>query len=310
MEENLIFIISQPRSGSTYLQNLLSNNPFVNTVSEPWVLLNFVSILKPDLYKAVFDEELTQKALKEYIVSLPDNYFDETFKKFILKLYEPLLKEFLFFVDKTPRYWEIADELVALFPNAKVLVIFRNPVDVVNSMIRTWDLNTLNALNQFKRDLIIAPSKLHEFVKRNKENTNVRSIRYEDLAANTKKEITALYQWLQIPYDDEILKTELNKKFRGTFGDPFQNSKVDYVKEKHESKNKTISSTLREFSQGYSYYLSDGFLNDLGYMKDMPKRKKTMAFRYYMCLKPDNNNVPSESLKRKLIRKILGNFYS
>lgn len=309
-EEKLIFIISQPRSGSTYLQNLLSNNTRVNTTSEPWLLLNFVSIIKPDIYKAQFDEELTQMAIEEYSKSLPNNYLNKTFKKFILDLYEPLAKGFDFFIDKTPRYWEVADELVTLFPNAKVVVIVRNPIDVVNSIIRTWDLNSLNELNRFKRDLIIAPSKLLEFVKRNKDNPNVRSLRYEDLASNTRQETKALYEWLEIPFTDQVLQTELNSKFKGAFGDPYQNSNLDYVKEKHRSKTKAINNKLKEFLQGYAYYLNVDYLNYFGYSKDIYKARKTKAFSYYMTLKTNYNNDPNESFKRILLRKLLSYFYS
>lgn len=37
--ENLIFLISQPRAGSTMLQKVLGSHPEIHTVSEPWVAL-------------------------------------------------------------------------------------------------------------------------------------------------------------------------------------------------------------------------------------------------------------------------------
>ena len=58
LDRNLIFIVSQPRSGSTLLQNLLSNNTQVNTASEPWILLRLAPFFKPSLINATFDYKL------------------------------------------------------------------------------------------------------------------------------------------------------------------------------------------------------------------------------------------------------------
>ena len=38
--ENLIFIISQPRSGSTLLQRMLSGNKDIKTSAETWLMLH------------------------------------------------------------------------------------------------------------------------------------------------------------------------------------------------------------------------------------------------------------------------------
>ena len=90
-EENLIFIISLPRSGSTYLQSLLSNNKFINTCSEPWILLNYANQIKPSLLTCTFDNHLAVDALKNYQEKFPEIDFKDINKKFLLSLYAPLL---------------------------------------------------------------------------------------------------------------------------------------------------------------------------------------------------------------------------
>ena len=64
-EKKLIFIISQPRSGSTLLQSLLSNNDFVATTSEPWILIPFLSFLKGDT-KLNANFKLTKNAIIDF----------------------------------------------------------------------------------------------------------------------------------------------------------------------------------------------------------------------------------------------------
>ena len=98
-EENLIFIVSQPRSGSTYLQNLLSNNKQTNTCSEPWLLLNFLNFIKPSLVHTKTDNKLTIRALNNYLNAFPNFKFKEACKELILKLYEPMFKGYQFAID-------------------------------------------------------------------------------------------------------------------------------------------------------------------------------------------------------------------
>ncbi len=56
--DNLIFIVSQPRSGSTLLQGIISNNDYVNTTSEPWLLLPFLNLFDSSLVEAKYNQKL------------------------------------------------------------------------------------------------------------------------------------------------------------------------------------------------------------------------------------------------------------
>ena len=216
-EENLIFIISQPRSGSTYFQNLLSNNNVTNTNSEFWPLLKFANLFRQDLFEAKFDHNLANTAFDDYLKKYPNFPYDSEKKAFLLKLYEPLIEGFDFVIDKTPRYYEIIDDIARLFPNSKIIILKRNPIDVAKSMIFTWDLLTIKDLGKYYRDLIYAPKKLHLFSMENVDNPNIYTLKYEDLIDN-KLEIQKIYTWIGLPYNDEILNTEQNIKFKGIFG--------------------------------------------------------------------------------------------
>lgn len=264
-EQQLIFIVSQPRSGSTYLQNLLSNNDQVNTCSEPWILLNFINQIKPDAVETYCDNRLTKNAFLDYLAKFPEIRFTELQKELLLKLYAPLSLGFEKVIDKTPRYWEILDEILQLFPKSKIIILKRNPICVLRSIIKTWELKTLLELSKYKRDLLYAPVKIHEFVLKHKENENIYVLSYEELIMDEKRIIKYIYKWLDIRYSEEVHNTQINEKYKGLYGDPFQNSK-DYFEAKNKASNKKskLLSNINEFEQGYINFLSQEFLRDYG----------------------------------------------
>lgn len=57
-----MFLISQPRAGSTLLQRILGSHPDIHTVSEPWLMLQPLYALRPDGYRAEYNEHLARNA--------------------------------------------------------------------------------------------------------------------------------------------------------------------------------------------------------------------------------------------------------
>lgn len=295
-EEQLIFIVSQPRSGSTYLQNLLSNNDQVNTCSESWILLNLASFIKPKLIQSSFNQRFATLAFEEYLSKYPDLDFKEKLRSFVFDLYAPLAKDYDYIIDKAPRYWEIIDELLKWFPKSRVIVLKRNPVDVLTSIIKTWGYNTPEKLFWHKRDIMLAPMVIHKFSKKREQDDRVYTIKYEDLLKNKETEAKRLYQWLGISFSNDILDTRGNTKYKGTFGDPYQNA-IDGDKIRKESQNKELPQDLKDFITGYKHYLTPRFMEDYGgYTSDIGK--PTAIFRtfveYEECTKAIDENEMSD----------------
>lgn len=303
-EEQLIFIISQPRSGSTYLQNLLSNNAEVNTCSESWMLLNFANQIKPSLVQAKFDNTLAVGAFKEYLGKYPNLKFREEFHDFLLKLYSPMFDGYQFVVDKTPRYWEISPEITSLFPGSKVIVLHRNPIDVARSMIKTWGFTSFQELNIFRRDLLQAPQKLRSFSLANKENKNVYNLSYEELISDTPAEVQKIYNWIGIPYDASVLDTQKNDKYKGGYGDPFQNSESNYKTVKARTDKKSINKDFKDFLSGYANYLGEDIQNEYDGFQDVTI-KQTTAFNYFMHLGEASTNAKRRNNSIWLLKKYL-----
>ena len=128
-ESKLIFIISQPRSGSTLLQALLSNHAQIDTVSEPWLLLPLLSIYKPSLIQAKYDYDLALDAFFDFQDKAGGkDKFKEEYKSLLLNQYAKILTaKNNFVIDKTPRYYEIFDVIYDFFPKAKFIILKTTP---------------------------------------------------------------------------------------------------------------------------------------------------------------------------------------
>ena len=289
-EENLIFIVSQPRAGSTYLQNLLSNNKETNTCSEPWILLNHLNTIKPSLVRTKTDHFLARGAFNNYSKNFPSLDYDRVFKEYLLRLYEPILHNYTFVLDKTPRYWEILDEIIKLFPKSKIIVLHRNPLEIAKSLIKTWDLSTFKELNLFRRDLLLAPKRLNDFCKKQSENPNIYSIHYKDLLLNTENEMKDIYKWCGLKYSEEVMNVNSNQKYKGEYGDPLQNTLTGYSEAKEMVDKNELKKEFVSFLQGYANFLGQDFLNEYGnYQLEGIEIRKTLAFDYFLHLGEDND---------------------
>lgn len=289
-EEQLIFIASQPRAGSTYLQNVLSNNTQTNTVSEPWLMLALAPLFKPSLVKqSSYDHRAAMEALQLYQHKYDVN-MSEHVKQVALNMYAPLAKNYEFIIDKTPRYWEILDELVSLFPKSKIIVLKRNPLDVVTSMVQTWDIKTLEQLNYFRKDLLEAPKVIDDFLEKHKDNTNIIVASYQQLINDKTSTVKSLYNQLGLIYNDEVLDTSTNEKYKGKYGDPYQNN---------ASKSKQpLSNVFEQFVTGYANYLGEDYFIEHNFTyKTM---KPTLVFDYFINLGAFRKKVGLFNLKREL----------
>ena len=75
----IVFIFSQPRSGSTILQKILSNNNQIHADGETWLLLPILQTFKKNWYRNESSEtNLSRKNIKK-LLSYYD--LDETYKK-------------------------------------------------------------------------------------------------------------------------------------------------------------------------------------------------------------------------------------
>jgi hypothetical protein len=221
---NLVFIISQPRAGSTLLQRVLGNHPQIFTVSEPWVMLHPVYALKKEGVTAEYDASLANWALEEFLRNAPEGrqLYIHAVREMALVLYGRLLglsgKDF--FLDKTPRYYFIIPELREIFPNGNFIILLRNPLAILSSVLQTWFNNQPQPLIQSKSytDLVDGPHYLLNGIKQLQGRATI--VHYEDLVRNPNCTVKHLCDQLGIPFSPEMITYGSYPPLIGSLGDP------------------------------------------------------------------------------------------
>lgn len=266
--ENLIFIVSQPRSGSTLLQKIISGHPNIATTGEPWILLQYVSFLKPSLINSEFNFAYSSEAFGRYLRKIQGFSFKDNLKNHILSVYEQGIGDARYFLDKTPRYYEIVDEIYDLFPSAKYLILKRNPLDVLSSIINSWNKKKHIELSEYYRDILVSPKKLHHFLDEHKNDTNVRSISYEDLLNSPEDVVQNIFSWLGIEYSEVYIKEFRKVRLDDKFGDQIGSNKYsELAQESLNSWQNLVKENKfwRNFFIGYAHSLEHKFLKSYGY---------------------------------------------
>jgi hypothetical protein len=281
-ESKLIFIVSQPRAGSTLLQKLLSNNPLVDTVSEPWLLLPLLSVYKPELIEARYNYKLAMEGFSDYLEKKGiAGKFRNELREMILGLYK-VQNGNQYFIDKTPRNYEILELIFGFFPNARFIVLKRNPFAALHSMLSIWSEGKIRykSIRVFYRDFLAAPFLIQDFCDKHQGKPNVQVVSYEKILSDPKSGVKEIYDWLEIPFDENVLEIGNNKKAAGLFGDDAQ--KTETLKEinsglKDSWKSQMNKKEFEVFFSLYSGFLGAEFLEKYGYGNEFIQPTGTQA---------------------------------
>jgi hypothetical protein len=199
----VLFLFSLPRSGSTLLQRLLAAQPEIATNSEGWLALPLLYALRPDGADAEYGHRAAAVAIEELCEQLPGGHAEylEATRDFLLRLYGSAAGERRYFLDKTPRYHLVADELVTLFPEAKPLFLWRNPLAVAASLIDSWNDGNWN-LDVHAIDLFDGVETLTGTY--SELGDRALSVRYEDLVQDPDRELARITDWLGLPRAEPV----------------------------------------------------------------------------------------------------------
>ncbi len=214
-----IFIFSITRSGSTVVQRVIAAHEGVATVSEPWLLLPYLYTLREGGVVAEYTHWLTVHALEDFCQQLPggvDDYRQEL-RKFVLRLYEKAAGDGArYFVDKSPPYYFIADDIMRLFPDGKFIFLWRNPLSIVASIIDTWHGGKLH-VTAHREDLFVGLPRLVATYVANR--STAYSVRFEDLVGGDPYSWEQLMTYLQIDFDPRSLRQFADVTLHGRMGD-------------------------------------------------------------------------------------------
>jgi len=288
--ENLIFLISQPRAGSTLLQRILGNHPEIHTQSEPWILLHPLHALKPESNHAVFESDYYAKALVNLIDKLPGGLV--RYREIISEAYQKVYNEILvthhkrYFLDKTPRYYYIIEEINEYYPKAKFIFLLRNPIAVLVSMINSWAKGRLHYLANHRNDLLLAPKMIINGAQ--KVLNNSISIKYEELLSEPELKIKQICSFLKIKPVEGLSNYGKADAAQWSFGD----QKNVYNKSKPDDAH--IQLWQDSLCDPQVWRLAHEYLNILG-----QETFKHLGYSYQENIEIINRNKPALNIEKQ-----------
>jgi tetratricopeptide (TPR) repeat protein len=185
-----IFILGQPRSGSTLIEQILSSHSAVEGTAELPYIPAIAQRFGTDYPKILAEVEPSALA------ALGEAYLADTRPH--RKLSRP------FFVDKKPGNWIHAGLIHLILPNAKIIDARRNPAATSLSVFKHYHRKSrprLAELARVYRDYVelmahfdsVLPGRIHRVI-------------YEEMVANPEAEVRKLLDHLGLPFEESCLR--------------------------------------------------------------------------------------------------------
>jgi len=198
---------------------MLATNDNIATTAEPWILLPFWGMREPMQGRAIYAHQTAANAINDFISNMPhgEKIFHRAAAAYAKHMYDGAANGKRYFLDKTPRYYLLLPILERLFPDAKIILLVRNPLAVLASICKTFYKGRF-IWSDYWVDWNDGHARLAEAAQTPAENKIV--VRYEELVSHPAKVIRNLCDWIDIPYDDRMIHKYRSNALHGRMGDP------------------------------------------------------------------------------------------
>jgi hypothetical protein len=186
-------------------------------------------------------------------------------RRFVLRLYEKAAGEGpRYFLDKSPPYCLIAEEIMRLFPEGKFVFLWRNPLSVVASIVETWGPWHPTILSH---DLFTGLPRLVAAFEANRARAH--SVCFEQLVNGDEEPWQAMMGYLGIDFEPGALRNFSTVQLNGRMGDPTGRMLYSSLSSEPEQKWKStlINPLRKEWCRRYLRFLGDQRLAVMGYDK-------------------------------------------
>jgi hypothetical protein len=157
------------------------------------------------------------RAIEDFLLLVPggrERYLAEL-RRLALALYAEAAGGHRYFLDKTPRYHLVAGEIMELFPHARFVFLWRQPLAVAASMIESFGRGRWN-LHKYWIDLFDGLANLLSAY--DPGDPRALALRYEDLIADPAAQVERVHAFLGLA--PEALEASLaGTALRGRMGD-------------------------------------------------------------------------------------------
>lgn len=207
------FLVGFPRSGTTLLDQILDSHPKLRTLDE-----------KP-AFEAVRDKiQAMPKGFPGALADLSGEKIQE-----LRKIYFAKVEEFLeprpgaILIDKLPLNIINAGPIQRLFPQTKFILAIRHPLDVcLSCFMQNFRINSAMANFLTMEDTANVYMRVMDIWKQYTQvlPLNYQVVRYEDLVSDFEGETRKLLDFLEVEWDDGVLKYNEHALNRGKIDTP------------------------------------------------------------------------------------------
>lgn len=289
IEDNIIFLLCVPRSGSSLTTTILQNHSKVFATQEMWLLMSLY-----DLQNSRSAHGGSAIINRFYNGVVPKELFHDACRSFANEIYSGFLQRCggEVVVDKSPRYYYILEFLDALYPASKRIWLIRNPLAVMASYKKLHYSKDRSL--QLQRDLVsptfnlrLADITVGYFRYANyfsKGNSYSYRLTYEKLIQHPREEIEKLCTFLSISYEEGIEKYgDFLDKPKGTMfksmgvGDP---NLFEHNQPHTKSLNLWKNILTKEEVETYCNILGANIFHTLGYSDVLLEAEKWTGTKY------------------------------
>jgi Sulfotransferase family len=213
MQPGPLFVVGMWRSGTSLLYALLNQHPQIGILYEsdmltlkPVFLLRSKSakwLNKVDFWnRTLTRHQVDRTAIDPEITDLP-GAFGAVARQYARK------KGAIVWGCKSPNYYDRLIDLASWFPSAKFIVIWRDPADVLESVIRAGKSNAWFARPGMGLRALLGYRRMTEDVRKlERRRTPVFQLRYEDLIAHPAATMQAICDFLGLGFDPRMVALE------------------------------------------------------------------------------------------------------
>lgn len=231
-QENLIFLISTPRSGSTMLMRILHATSAIVSRAEPHLIPPLAHLgFWETVEKAPFDQLQSQQAMRELVAELPNKeedyyracraYCDVLYAN-MLQISQEKKEPARYFLDKTPANALVLPFLLKVYPKAKYIFLTRHPGAIFSSYANSFFDGDYQAAVDFNPILSRYIPVMAQSLRDNAQSTNpspILHISYENMVSHPEDTLQQISQFLDIPFEKEALEYKKSTVSEG-LGDP------------------------------------------------------------------------------------------
>jgi hypothetical protein len=193
-----IIVYGAPRSGTTYLCELVNQHPDVFISQEVCIFAWAWDAVDFSVSGEGYNDRFVEIYLPQFVEALTD-----WLRAFIRSFYDSLGRGAYHWGDKWPHYARSMDRLafiVRLFPDARFIHIVRDGRDVVASLLKTgWGIDF-----DLAHELWITHVTNGASFGRALRDSQYFELRYEDLITDEEAMASRIVQFLDVPFDDAV----------------------------------------------------------------------------------------------------------